>query len=111
MSEASDVSGLVIRLRAFAFELRALIDEAADTLSLLRAALGQSQPQPIVSAPEATYVLVHLPSYGWVRATRTGNDWWAHVEGEGEIVYPTFWLPEPPRPVQSTPPPPARPQE
>lgn len=66
--------------------------------------LAHEGEQPVASAPEAVYVLVFLPSYGWVRAIRTKSDWWAPQMdgGHGEIVYPTHWLPEPPRPKEIT---------
>ncbi len=58
--------------------------------------------QPIETAPEATYVLAFLPNYGWVRATMTRDHarpvWWGRIAGDGEIIYPTHWMSDPPTP-------------
>lgn len=54
--------------------------------------------QPLETAPEAQHVLVWLPNYGVNRAQYTMHFtqqyWW---NGE-QRVYPTHWMPEPPKP-------------
>lgn len=85
--------------------------DSLDRFLALRVAGARPQEPPqwppaqaIESAPEAMYVLVFLPSYGWIRAIRTQSYWWSTaLERHGEIVYPTHWLPEPPRPNAAAP--------
>lgn len=58
--------------------------------------------QPIETAPEATYVLVLVPNYGYNIATMTRdpkfqgkNSAWWFIRGEIKRCYPTHWMPLP----------------
>ena len=78
------------------------VEEVVRETRLMKASVEAREWQPIVTAPEATYVMVFLPNAGMTVATMTRDGavdhWW---DGE-ERVYPTHWMPLPPSPGRAT---------
>jgi len=54
--------------------------------------------QPIETAPEAEFVMVWVPHYGWMRGIKTTvhgiAHWWSHEEA----IHPSHWQPAPTKP-------------
>lgn len=104
---SDEFNGLPIEVRIreqVALDAQSVQDENNTLRASLAAcrAQGEARWRPIETAPEATYVLVFVPSYGINIATMTrdpnilgpnGNYWF--IRGDNDRCHPTLWTPLP----------------